>query len=368
VYIPVGADGFVYADDVAWIILHHYKHRVTQMPTAHDLLHMVACSVHLGSKSRFQASVIQTTADNTLLPMGTPYTILVRAIQGHSGQLGQNIDPLRLCERLYDAEEDDIKVLIHHTWSGYIVGMVGRGGPGILPGGIPANADGVYAGRTHVHCSNRPYKDGQFPDNFKKRGTDCAVYIDAQKMIDHGHHIYRGPGGVILIPSAVEIPYIARVVMVEIPLITLFRRVDEYKSSHQTANTFIGCRNCGKRYNLGTCFCTARNGCWQPMTFTAISDKYTYVLDEVKRDKALLDRYGVEPKFINTAGSKKGASVDAHTLDILGDETYFPTMGVPKRTRKKAVSKMRLLVPARVPVLPPLTRRCRKVRRAVVRC
>ncbi len=197
----------------------------------------------------------------------------MRCVQGHSGATGAHINHDLLCTRLTNAALDGILILIHHTKSQYIAGMIGwNSHPGILPGGLGPTKRGKYSGRTDVHASDRPFSSGQFPDGFNRPGTDCAVHIDAELMLKDGRRIYRGPAGVILIPEAVPIKYIVCVIMARLPLITLFRRHDPEKASNQTDNTEIACPHCAsQQYNLGTCFCIAVDGCHQPLTCTAPS-------------------------------------------------------------------------------------------------
>jgi hypothetical protein len=289
---------------------------------------------------RFQTTIITEGRDGVAKRVGEPYTILVRCVQGHSGATGANINHELLCTRLTNAATNGLLTLIHHTKSQYIAGMIGwRSHPGILPGGLRPNIRGQYSARTDVHASDRPFSDGQFPDGFNRPGTDCAVHIDAQGMINDQLFLYRNPAGIILIPSAVDMKYITRIVMVTLPKICLYRRPEEGQSSmrNTTDATDIRCPNCNMPYLLGTQFCLGTGGCWQPLTYTAISDKYNFVIPK-NRNTALHNRYKASAKYINTRGEEEGSGVRQHDLTIMGDETYFPPMAIPK-SKKRAASE-----------------------------
>jgi hypothetical protein len=130
--------------------------------------------------------------------------------------------------------------------------------------------------------------------------------------------------------------YITRIVMVTLPKIVLYRRPDAGRSSMQSGNFDIRCPNCNMPYLLGTQFCIGVGGCWQPITYPAISDKYNFVKDDRDRDIALKRRYNVTAKYVNQRGGEQGSGVYQHDLPIIGDESYFPTMSVPQNKKRAA--------------------------------
>ena len=159
VYIPSGPDGFVYADDVSYLIGRNYRHRVSTVPNADDILYMIAAS----GAGRFQASAITHRESGEPIKPGSRYTILARGVQGHSGEIGQRIDHDRMYGvKLTNAVANDVTILVHHTWSGLVYKIVGRGCPGLLPGGgqrtrtasiLDAPTSTVPTGNTPTACS-----------------------------------------------------------------------------------------------------------------------------------------------------------------------------------------------------------------------
>ncbi len=49
-----------------------------------------------------------------------------------------------------------------------------------------------------------------------------------------------------------------------------------------------------------------------------------------------MKRYNVTAKHVNTQGCIQGSSVVAHDLRIVGEESYFPHMSVPKNKKRGA--------------------------------
>ena len=74
---------------------------------------------------------------------------------------------------------------------------------GLYPGGKPPNQLGEFV-RRHLHFSTSlEAAVGVLPDNFRRRGIDCAVHLDASLMLADGIDIYLSSSGAVLAPTQV---------------------------------------------------------------------------------------------------------------------------------------------------------------------
>ena len=97
-----------------------YKFRTT--PTTSDLLYVVATQ----EKGRLQATCLTGSLE--------PYDVLIRSIQGHSGDIDKQMNPERAHTQVWNRK--DLPILAHHTKTELLQSIIGIDAPGLLPGGI----------------------------------------------------------------------------------------------------------------------------------------------------------------------------------------------------------------------------------------
>ena len=118
--LPVDPQGFAYVEDILYVLGDFPSYHLKTSPTVADLMFVLATQ----DKGRYQAS----SRDGT----GKAFDFLIRTAQGHSAPIARQIVP----ERAYNiVRADDINVLVHHTRTENLYGILGTDdAPGILPG------------------------------------------------------------------------------------------------------------------------------------------------------------------------------------------------------------------------------------------
>ena len=121
--LQVDLQGFAYVEDFVYVLGDLGRYHLKAPPTVADLMFIIATQ----DKGRYQAS--------SLTGSGAPFDLLVRTVQGHSGAIARQIDPMRAHR---DVRLDEITVLVHHTNWEHLFGILGTDkAPGILLGGSP---------------------------------------------------------------------------------------------------------------------------------------------------------------------------------------------------------------------------------------
>ncbi len=208
IHLPVNQQGFSFVEDVVYA-LGHYTYRLTELPTVADIMFLVATQ----DRGRYEATSLRGT--------GAARDFMVQPIQGHSGGCARQIDLDQAHTRLTDRSQ--IPVLAHHTNSNHLFDARGaRGAPGLIPGGPPGR--GHQERRDTTHCSMSLATHGVVPDKFRKRGTDCAITLDVDLLLQDGIRLYRSAAGVILIPDTVAVKYIIRATLINNPELAMCSR------------------------------------------------------------------------------------------------------------------------------------------------
>ena len=137
-----------------------------------------------------------------------------------------------------------------------------------------------------------PASDGRLPDDFRKRGTDACIQLDAQQFAGE-HTLSMSAAGVVLIPHAVDVKYIARISLLVEPRYTVYTRPSA-EALLSTTQTCCKCPLCKKSHRSGTQWCI--NGCWTPLTWTAVQNRIQFIStdgDRQARSRELDITFGI---------------------------------------------------------------------------
>ena len=110
-------------------------------------------------------------------------------------------------------------MLIHDTQNAFMRSSGGIKGRGLVPGGISGKSE-----RDHLYVSTAiPDKDGTLPNKYKRRGTDCMVYLDPALMKTN-YDLAMSANGTIMIGERFKPEHILRVTMLGTTAYTLYSR------------------------------------------------------------------------------------------------------------------------------------------------
>ena len=252
--LSVDPMGFAYCEDIIRVLSNKsaYYLSSSELPTRADLIHVVSTE----EKGRYECTALSGDAG--------PYTILIRCVQAHSGQIAEQLNRDLAFTRVTRLEQ--IPFLTHHTRSeclGSILGAFNKSA-GLLPGGKGKDWDNNWRGRNDIHMSLvPPSTDGSIPNKFRKRGIDCAIVIDAKSLFEDSNKLqlvlFISANNNVLCDTPIPYCYVKRVTMVADPRFTLFTQpTDESWSARPGLPT---CHMCGMKWNYG-CNCCFK--CWEP--------------------------------------------------------------------------------------------------------
>ncbi len=283
---PVNTQGFAFAEDIVFAL--ENERRRGPHPDIADLMFIVSTQVKL----RFQASSLNGTGANR--------DFMIRNVQGHSGAISRQVDLDAAHTRV--TNRDDIPVLVHHTATSKLYQMLGSGNSiGLIPGGPPDNSNRETRNTTHCSTSHASLQ-GELPDKFRRRGTDCAIHLDVDLLLQDGIRLYRSAAGVILIPDLVGVQYVLRVTLITPPQFTLYSRPTQ-EQLNCASGTDLHCLDCGTVHRRGCWRCF---GCWEALTWAGVHDRQSFVLDSDERKRELRICYDITPQdfdqIIRTAG------------------------------------------------------------------
>ena len=105
--------------------------------------------------------------------------------------------------------------------------------------------------------------------DFRGKGVDVYISVDANEMRKDGIPILRSAAGVLLVPQAIPVAYFKWVQFLPQGL-TIYKRVPQERIN-ETMYEDINCACCGSRWRLGTWLCLS---CWEPLHFRAVNDTF----------------------------------------------------------------------------------------------
>jgi RNA:NAD 2'-phosphotransferase (TPT1/KptA family) len=159
--LPTNSAAFAWIDDVTFTVWQGPKRyrNLKRRLTIQEVLYVVDAT----EEGRFQVT-FQTDSDS-------PYTGVIRAVQGYSGPIHSWIKAQDAYERIAE-----VKALVHYTSQAWLPNIIGVDGLGLIPGGQVGT-------RGYVYISQKlPARDGTLPSKLKKRGTDVAIHLNAEMV------------------------------------------------------------------------------------------------------------------------------------------------------------------------------------------
>ncbi len=279
VSFPLNRQGFAFAEDIVYA-LQQERHREFPHPDVADLIFIVSTQQRL----RFQATSLAGT--------GGYRDFMIRTVQGQSGAIARQIDLDAAHTRI--TERSQVEVLTHHTSASRLYEISGAlDSPGLIPGGPQGVRNRETRNTTHCSMSNATAA-GVLPDKFRRRGTDCAIHLDVDLLLQDGIRLYRSAAGVILVPDIMGAQYIPRAAMSTRPQFVLYSKPRQAQLDAATGPN-LSCLDCGTVHRRGCWWCLA---CWEALTWAGIADRQTYVIDHAERTRELRVCYAVSmPEF-----------------------------------------------------------------------
>jgi RNA:NAD 2'-phosphotransferase (TPT1/KptA family) len=177
--IPISPRGWCYLSDIAFLLWRVFKEYYyiwrSEKPSEAEL--MLAMELDL-KKDRFQVSA--------LFDKNGPHNIMVRAVQGHSGIAGGQVD-----DSLTHTQVGSVESLFHYSKQAYLDTIVGWNGRGLVAGGLLFNKS-----RTHVYCVTKPPpRDGWAHNPDRRHGTDIVIQLDHEKIAQENVMFQTAQGG-----------------------------------------------------------------------------------------------------------------------------------------------------------------------------
>jgi hypothetical protein len=286
--LTVSPDGWSYLTDVAYVIWEspglYYNISRNTRPTEAEI--MYAIQVSQSEKDNFQASAI--CGDRKEL------NIMIRAVPGHSGKLGDQIEDDKAFTRVRDLE-----AISHYSKVVYLDSMIGVKGKGIIPGGVHNKSD-----RAHVYCVPKaPPKNGSLPNEFPK-GTDCVVELSPVAVQKHSL-CYQTANDTVLIGTTVEVRDLLRVTLLGDARYTIWTNPTLRQMRGVEQLTCV-CAMCGTEYSSGTIWCY--NLCWPPLTWLGVHQRIVHIVDPETRKGELMAIYGITSKELQANQDVHGSS------------------------------------------------------------
>ncbi len=285
---PVNEQGFAFAEDIVFALGHSHR---GPNPDIADLMFLVSTQDRL----RFQA---------TSLGGSGARAFMIRNVQGHSGHISRQVDLDKAHTRVTDRAE--IPVLVHHTATSRLYQMIGSDEAiGLIPGGPLDNSNREL--RNTTFCSTKLASlKGELPDKFRRRGTNCAVHLDVDKLFEDKIKLYRTAADVILIPSIIGVEYILRVTLITPPAFTVYSR-PKHEEWNYAKGTDLHCLDCGTIHRRG---CWSCFNCWETMTWAGVADRHTFILDSSERKRDLRMYYGLTPQQFDKVCKEPGSAIN----------------------------------------------------------
>ncbi len=104
------------------------------------------------------------------------------------------------------------------------------------------------------------------PDKLRKRGTDCAIHLRVDALLEDNIPIYVSAAGAALIPATIAVKYIVRAILHKDPKLTMHSRPRPDQLAAAIGPS-LKCLDCGLTHNRGYWWCL---GCWEPLTWVGV--------------------------------------------------------------------------------------------------
>ncbi len=289
-FLTVSPDGWSYLTDVGYIIWKnpglYYQISRHHKPTEAEM--MYAIEVSSSRKDRFQVSALSGDRKE--------FNLMIRAVQGHSGQLGRVLEDNKAFTKI-----EEVADLSHYSKICHLDTIIGTNAQGLVPGGVKNAGD-----RAHVYCIPKPPPtDGTLPNEFCKRGTNCVVELDPVAMKEN-YALFQTSNGTVLIKKSVEVRDILRVTMLGVTRYTLWTNPTEKKMKDVTQKYCV-CQMCGTKYSSGTIWCF--DNCWLPLTWLGVHQRITHIVDPAERLGELKTIYGIDHKELQLRQDQPGSAI-----------------------------------------------------------
>ncbi len=191
---------------------------------------------------------------------------------------------------------------MHHTATSKLYDILGdENSLGLIPGGPPDNSNRETRDTTHCSTSYAT-PQGVLPDKFRRRGTDCAIHLDVDLLLQDNIKLYRSAAGVILVPDIISVKYILRATLITRPQFVLYSKPTPVQLNAATGPN-LSCLDCGTIHRRGCWRCL---NCWEALTWAGVADRQTYILDNDERKRELRICYDISSndfdQIVRTAG------------------------------------------------------------------
>jgi RNA:NAD 2'-phosphotransferase (TPT1/KptA family) len=161
-----------------------------------NLLYLVQSS----DKQRFQLTYAPYENEANTTARAVQFVVHIRAVQGHSGEVGRMIDSCKAMEKI--TEEDCPAYCVHATMHASIRKS------GMMPGGPRSGTDN----RTHVHFATQfiPGKGATLPG--VRINCNDWYFLRLKDYVQEGHEAFLAANDVVCIPNTIPFRYFTCVV------------------------------------------------------------------------------------------------------------------------------------------------------------
>ncbi len=275
--LKVSKSGWAYLTDVVytiWCDPRRYNYvGAYRKPTEADVVYAICVSNP--DKQRFIISAL-----NSETALARPFNIVIKAVQGVSSGIGDQMEDASAYRRCHD-----LAAICHYTKLSLIDDFIGFYGKGIVPGGIQAKSS-----RTHCYfVAEQPPNNGCLPNSFQKAGTDCVIELNPITT-QADYECLQTENGTVLIGARVRIQYMARITLLGPARYTVWLNPSP-KQMLGVTQTECKCSKCSRMYVNGTQWCY--NRCWVPLTWLGVKQRFMAILDKPTRDSELRAVYGL---------------------------------------------------------------------------
>jgi hypothetical protein len=225
---------------------------------------------------------------------------MIRNVQGQSGAIARQINLDAAHTRITNRSQ--VTILVHHTATSKLYDILGdENSLGLIPGGPPDNSNRETRDTTHCSTSYAT-PQGVLPDKFRRRGTDCAIHLDVDLLLQDNIKLYRSAAGVILVPDIISVKYILRATLITRPQFVLYSKPTPVQLNAATGPN-LSCLDCGTIHRRGCWRCL---NCWEALTWAGVADRQTYILNNDERKRELRICYDISSnefdQIVRTAG------------------------------------------------------------------
>ncbi len=229
---------------------------------------------------------------------------MIRNVQGQSGAIARQIDLDAAHTRITNRSQ--VPILVHHTATSKLYDILGdENSLGLIPGGPPDNSNRETRDTTHCSTSYATSK-GVLPDKFRRRGTDCAIHLDVDLLLQDNIKLYRSAAGVILVPDIISVKYILRATLILRPQFVLYSKPTPVQLNAATGPN-LNCLDCGTIHRRGCWWCL---NCWEAITWAGVADRQSYVLNNEERKRELRICYDISSGEFDTIVRAAGHAVN----------------------------------------------------------